>query len=107
MNLWDARSGRTVFASLVEAQKATSLAVGGPTDQLLALGTDQGLLFVWDVGSQKALFNVRAHSTPVTSVALSPDGRRVITGANSGEIRVWSTSTGRELLLLRGHNAAL
>src|SRR5262249_54067218 len=46
-----------------------------------------------------------AHGAPVRSVAYSPDGRRLASGAGKygepGEVKVWDTATGRELLCLR------
>lgn len=43
------------------------------------------------------------HTQPVTSVAFSPDGKRVITGSEDTTAKIWDASTGRELLTLRGH----
>lgn len=42
------------------------------------------------------------HSGRVTSVAVSPDGTRIVSGSNDGTLRVWSVETGEELLLLGG-----
>jgi serine/threonine protein kinase len=47
------------------------------------------------------------HSFSVWSVALSPDGKQVISGAGGlgqpGEVKVWDAVTGRNLLTLAGH----
>jgi WD40 repeat protein/serine/threonine protein kinase len=44
-----------------------------------------------------------AHVGEVTSVAFSPDGRRIVTGSFDRTAKVWDAGTGRELLTLRGH----
>ena len=36
-----------------------------------------------------------------TRIAFSPDGRRLATASESGELRVWDPDTGVELLTLR------
>ena len=41
----------------------------------------------------------------VYAVAFSPDGTRVATGGDDGTIRVHDSTTGDELLVLRGHKA--
>jgi hypothetical protein len=43
------------------------------------------------------------HIGPVYSVALSPDGRRVVSGGADNTVRVWDTRTGKEIKRLEGH----
>src|ERR1700730_14600341 len=37
------------------------------------------------------------HSGGVTSVAIAPDGKRVLTGSGDHTARIWDTETGKEL----------
>ena len=41
---------------------------------------------------------------PITSVAFSADGARIVTGSYDGTARVWDGATGRELLVIKGHS---
>jgi WD40 repeat protein/serine/threonine protein kinase len=43
------------------------------------------------------------HSEPIYSIAWSPDGRTIATGATDREIRLWDAETGAQLGVLRGH----
>ena len=45
--------------------------------------------------AQKAI--MRGHGRAVTSVSYSPDGRRIVSCARDGTIRVWDVATGEEL----------
>jgi WD40 repeat protein len=46
---------------------------------------------------------LRGHDKRITSVALSPDGRRLVSGSDDKTIRVWDVQTGRELKRFTGH----
>ncbi len=41
--------------------------------------------------------------TLLTSVAWSPDGKRLATGSDDQTAKVWDAASGKELLTLRGH----
>ena len=38
-----------------------------------------------------------------TSVAFSPDGKRIVSGSNDKTLKVWDAATGQEMLTLKGH----
>ena len=46
---------------------------------------------------------LKGHAAMVTSVAFSPDGRRLASGSRDGTVKVWDAAEGRELLTLKGH----
>jgi WD40 repeat protein len=47
------------------------------------------------------------HEGAVTSLAISPDGQCIASGSDDTTIKVWETSTGRELLTLEGHTSGV
>jgi len=47
------------------------------------------------------------HLDSVTSVAFSPDGRRIVTGSFDKTLKVWDTGTATEILTLSGHDRAV
>jgi len=53
--------------------------------------------------SDQSLMSFIGHQSGVSSVALSPDGKRVVTGGGDyGTIKVWDIITGKELITLSG-----
>ncbi|NQT15432.1 MAG: TIR domain-containing protein, partial [Planctomycetes bacterium] len=48
---------------------------------------------------------LHGHQGGVSAVAVSPDNRRVVSGAGDKTIRVWDTARGHQVLCLEGHEA--
>jgi WD40 repeat protein len=79
----------------------------------LVVGSQDGMVRVWDVATGRQILSLGEHPGPITSVAFSPDGRRIASansaeesigpggGVTPREIRVWDAATGAQLLALR------
>jgi WD40 repeat protein len=50
---------------------------------------------------------LEGHTAAVTSAAISPDGRRAVTGSQDGTAKLWDLSTGTEVLSLKRHAAEI
>ena len=50
---------------------------------------------------------LKGHERFVNSVAISPDGQRIISGSEDNTVRIWDASSGKQLQLLKGHRGAL
>jgi WD40 repeat protein/serine/threonine protein kinase len=86
------------------------------------LGPGQpGEIKVWDVQTGQLMLSLPGPCGAVRSVALSPDGKRLVSGSDeydkqvgedivhvlNGELKVWDAQTGQELLSLRGHHGGV
>jgi hypothetical protein len=62
---------------------------------------------VWDAASGQELLLLKGHSDRIGSVAVSPDGQRIVTGSDDLTAKVWETESGKDLFTLKGHDARI
>jgi WD40 repeat protein len=64
-------------------------------------------VFVYAMPDRKLLATLKGHLAEVTTVAVSPDGSRVLTGAEDDTAAVWDAADGRLLSMCKGHTGKL
>src|SRR6185295_9487023 len=58
---------------------------------------------VWDATSGQETLTLKGHTNQVTSVAFSPDGKRLASSSRDQTVKVWDAMSGQEALTLKGH----
>jgi len=58
--------------------------------------------YLWRISDQ-ARMTLRGHRGPVFSIAVSPDGGRIVSGSWDNTLKVWDVHNGSALMTLRGH----
>jgi RNA polymerase sigma factor (sigma-70 family) len=104
--LWDLTAGREK-ARLALAGWASQLTFS-PDSRLLAVvggdrGSGPGLVTIWDLARGNAGRAFVGHKEHACSVAFSPDGRTLATGARGGSLFLWEVRTGRVRHSFIGH----
>lgn len=75
--------------------------------ELLAIGSQKGIVEFWDLGSHQKLKTLSASDSgqAIKVIAFSPDGKRLATGfSDGGTVKIWDTATGQLLLTLSGQS---
>jgi WD40 repeat protein len=67
-----------------------------PDARLLATGSFDRTVRVWDAGNGTEVLCLRGHGQAVSCVAFSPDGRFVASAAADRTVRVWDLTAGKE-----------
>ena len=78
-----------------------------PNSYLLASGSNDKTVRIWDVGnnSRQHVRTLRGHTESIWSVAWSPDGRTLASASSDGTVRLWNPNNGINFAVLRGHTA--
>jgi WD40 repeat protein len=116
VRLWDVRSGRELatleghtggvwsVTFIADPRSASSTERG---ERMLASGSVDGTVRLWEVPSGRPLATLQGHTSTVLRVSVSADGRRLASGSGDGTIRLWELPSGRSLVVLQGHTSTV
>jgi len=74
-----------------------------PDRKMLASGSDDGTILLWDLETGSQLRALAGHAAPVMSVLFSPDGKIIASMANNGSVIVWDLRTGEKRFSIEGN----
>ena len=107
LQVWDTRTGESrvlIRGPMGDNFKSMAFHRDGRS---VVVGTDEGVLYLWDIVNN-ALLGLRAVGpAPVSAVSFSRDGSRIASGHGDGAVRLWDGKLAKAPTLLLGHEGAV
>ena len=102
--VWDLQTGQ-IARTLDAGEFAVAFT---PDGKRLVAGCADGTVRLCDVLGSGETRVIGRHQGAVRTVAVSPNGRRIVSGGNDDSlVKIWDTVSGEELLSLRGHRSGV
>ena len=98
IRIWDWRGDR-LLARL--EGNAIGLVFAPSGDLLASTRMAEGVVDVWDAGTEKRVSSLEGHTGIVNDLAFDPAGERVATAGADGSVRIWDPRTGEQQVALR------
>lgn len=77
-----------------------------PNGRLLASGSDDAQIKLWDVATGQEIASLNANAEDVHAVAFSPDGRQLASAHGDGTVRLWDSASFELRATLAAHEGA-
>jgi WD40 repeat protein len=84
--------GQAASCAPSQATPTWSSVAFSPDGRLLASGSRDKTIKLWEVASGSLVRTLTGHTDSVFSVAFSPDGRLLASGSDDNTIRLWDIS---------------
>ena len=107
VRVWNGRTGKQTCCLATRGGRNSPLncvSFNPTSDQLVAVGSWDTTVKIWDVFSQKRVKVLKGHHTSVQACVYAPSGRHIVSAAMDGEVKVWSTKSGSAVGSITGHS---
>jgi WD40 repeat protein len=112
IRIWDTATGKELkqfktggdfFSNPLFTPDGKALAVASTTGWNAGSLTDIAVRLL-DVDNGKEIRRFTGHTNLIQGIAISPDGRKLLSGSSDATVRVWDLTSGKEILRFAGHD---
>lgn len=97
ITLWDVATGKRLLARSAHEMGVSTVAVSPDGKVLGSSSFAEDTLQLWDVASGKPVRLLQGHKAHVSACVFSSDSRLAATSSQDGTVRIWETTTGKEI----------
>jgi|GEM_PF-6217994 len=97
VNVWDIAANQLKF-QLIHEHVVSPFAYA-PDGRTLATASED-IVYIWDAATGTEIARFTGHTDQVNSIRYSPNSRTILTGSDDLTLRLWDSTSGRELLKL-------
>jgi WD40 repeat protein len=105
IRMYDYKTGK--LNTLAGHAKSVLSVAYSPNGKLMASGSLDENIFIWDAEKYKIIDTLKGHSGNIFCVTFSPNGKYLASTSNDNTIKVWDVAAGKLVRTLNGHTAAV
>ena len=97
------RSCYSLLGTLSDHAWAVLTVAFSPDGKILATGSDDNTIKLWEVNTGQLICTLVGHSWSVVAVAFTADGETLLSASCDKTVKLWRVSTAEEIVTLSGH----
>jgi WD40 repeat protein len=101
VKIFDKAKGTLVYGLKNKGDRFSSLTIS--SDGRFVAAIESGMVDLWNLTSRKLLYEKGDNTVNILSVAISPDGKQMVTGNENRMADIWDISTGKKIMTLKGY----
>jgi WD40 repeat protein len=110
MRVWNLETGEEFTlgdSDMVWSEKVLSIAATRDGQRVIT-ASQNGTIIVWKVGTWEKEHTFQGHSEPISTVAVTPNGKHIISGSSfDGTIKIWRVGTWENKAIFIAHTASV